>query len=372
MFERCEARSTVQGLGYGGPVLRRPTLALALLLLATATSASAALQPVRRDYRESPLPRVRAGTIHIPAGHASGLTRVIVRLGQAPLAAWSSQRGLAAASHTNRLERAHRRGEGLPRPARARPAGGRRRAPRRDPAGARAGALPHRLRRLRGRAAVPPAAEARRPRLRQEGLSERRLLRDGRPRADGDPRDGLLGRDRRCRARGSRSGWSTPASTRPTRILDPDRLLVSGRVPEGRHGDHDAEGDRRQDVPRPRLGRGRPQGLRRGRAARHARRRHRGRATPERRRRPGPTIPQTTGLSGVAPKAWIGNYRVFTVPTPLGDEANTPGDHRGVRGGGRRRDERHQLLGRRPADRSGERRDVRRRAQHGAGRASCR
>ncbi len=38
----------------------------------------------------------------------------------------------------------------------------------------------------------------------------------------------------------------------------------------------------------------------------------------------GPDHPLTTGLSGVAPKAWIGNYRVFTVPTPLGDEANTP------------------------------------------------
>ncbi|MFL5928881.1 MAG: S8 family serine peptidase, partial [Gaiellaceae bacterium] len=34
--------------------------------------------------------------------------------------------------------------------------------------------------------------------------------------------------------------------------------------------------------------------------------------------------PATSNLSGVAPKAWIGNYRVFTVPTPLGHEANTP------------------------------------------------
>ena len=38
----------------------------------------------------------------------------------------------------------------------------------------------------------------------------------------------------------------------------------------------------------------------------------------------GPDHPVTSGLSGVAPKAWIGNYRVFTVPTPLGHEANTP------------------------------------------------
>jgi minor extracellular serine protease Vpr len=34
--------------------------------------------------------------------------------------------------------------------------------------------------------------------------------------------------------------------------------------------------------------------------------------------------PRVTGLSGVAPRAWIGNYRVFTVPTPIGHVANTP------------------------------------------------
>jgi minor extracellular serine protease Vpr len=34
--------------------------------------------------------------------------------------------------------------------------------------------------------------------------------------------------------------------------------------------------------------------------------------------------PAVPGLSGVAPKAWLGNYRVFTVPTPIGHVANTP------------------------------------------------
>jgi minor extracellular serine protease Vpr len=34
--------------------------------------------------------------------------------------------------------------------------------------------------------------------------------------------------------------------------------------------------------------------------------------------------PPTCGLSGVAPRAYIGNYRVFNVPTPLGNVANTP------------------------------------------------
>ncbi len=34
--------------------------------------------------------------------------------------------------------------------------------------------------------------------------------------------------------------------------------------------------------------------------------------------------PAVSGLSGVAPHAWLGNYRVFTIPTPYGDEADTP------------------------------------------------
>jgi subtilisin family serine protease len=34
--------------------------------------------------------------------------------------------------------------------------------------------------------------------------------------------------------------------------------------------------------------------------------------------------PRVGGLSGVAPDAWVGNYRVFTVPTPIGHVANTP------------------------------------------------
>ena len=34
--------------------------------------------------------------------------------------------------------------------------------------------------------------------------------------------------------------------------------------------------------------------------------------------------PTVAGLTGVAPRAWLGNYRVFTVPTPIGHIANTP------------------------------------------------
>jgi minor extracellular serine protease Vpr len=45
-------------------------------------------------------------------------------------------------------------------------------------------------------------------------------------------------------------------------------------------------------------------------------------------RRAGGCIPRVEGLSGVAPRAWIGNYRVFNVPSPLNPSdcciANTP------------------------------------------------
>jgi subtilisin family serine protease len=38
----------------------------------------------------------------------------------------------------------------------------------------------------------------------------------------------------------------------------------------------------------------------------------------------GPDHPTVTGLSGVAPSAWLGNYRVFNTPTPSGFDAFTP------------------------------------------------
>src|SRR5204863_161797 len=39
----------------------------------------------------------------------------------------------------------------------------------------------------------------------------------------------------------------------------------------------------------------------------------------------GPDHPQVAGLSGIAPRAWLGNYRVFNTPVPTrGDDAFTP------------------------------------------------
>ena len=38
----------------------------------------------------------------------------------------------------------------------------------------------------------------------------------------------------------------------------------------------------------------------------------------------GPDHPEVKGLTGVAPRAWLGNYRVFNAPTPAGNSAFTP------------------------------------------------
>ena len=53
---------------------------------------------------EASLPRVRAGVITIPAAHRQGVTRVIVRLSQPPLAAWRSNGRLAFAARSQRLD----------------------------------------------------------------------------------------------------------------------------------------------------------------------------------------------------------------------------------------------------------------------------
>ena len=84
--------------------LRRLLLVSAAFGLLVATSASAALTPIRRPMGEASLPRVRAGVITIPAAHRQGVTRVIVRLSQPPLAAWRSNGSLAFAARSQRLD----------------------------------------------------------------------------------------------------------------------------------------------------------------------------------------------------------------------------------------------------------------------------
>ena len=83
-------------------VVRRLVAFLSLgTALLVATSAAAAFQPIRRTHGELELPRVRVGTIQVPAAHRKGRVTVILTLAQPPLAAWS--RSFAGRSSTRRL-----------------------------------------------------------------------------------------------------------------------------------------------------------------------------------------------------------------------------------------------------------------------------
>jgi minor extracellular serine protease Vpr len=87
--------------------LRRPfalSLFAAVLVLATSAAAAAQLRPIRLPQRgETTLSRVRHGVIRIPAGHASGRVTVLVDLRLPPLAARYG-RGLLAFGQRKKLD----------------------------------------------------------------------------------------------------------------------------------------------------------------------------------------------------------------------------------------------------------------------------
>src|SRR3954454_11447173 len=302
--------------------LRRPLLLVVALGLVVATSASAALTPIRRTTGEASLPRVRAGTIVVPPARSRGVVRVIVRLASPPLAAWNAERTLASASSAARLDvhsvasRAY-----LARLARA-----------------QAAAV------AQVRAAIPQARIDERYSILLDGFAVQlparslpKLLRlpavtkvlpsvayfttmDRGPSvihatdlqaATGDEGQGIkigvvdTGVDPTSPFL-SPAGFAYPAGfPRGDSTLTTPKVIVAksfpGPVRDARsakafddtepHGTHVsgiAAGDE-------------------------------GTAAPA-----GPDHPAVAGLSGVTPRAWIGNYRVFTVPTPLGHEADTP------------------------------------------------
>ena len=72
--------------------MRRVSLVLVLAAaLVSAVPAAADLQPIRRDFGELTLPRVRAGEVHVSTAHGRGRLSVVVRLSQPPLAVGSGQ-----------------------------------------------------------------------------------------------------------------------------------------------------------------------------------------------------------------------------------------------------------------------------------------
>jgi len=303
-------------VGYAAP-LRRTLLVTAVAALVGAGSAAASLQPVRHDG-----PRFRRGTIAIPAVPADGRVRVIVRLAEPALAA-ASWRSLQTAGARRRLDVRTRFARSY---------------------------LAHLARVQRAsavalRRAIPEARVQERFRIVLDGLTvslpARRLPALARlpfvTRIYASRRYGLatnrsphlIGADELAAATGARGdgikiavvddgidaknpffdavGFTYPAGfpkgnrayTTPkvivARVFPGPNAGTSGRLPldpaTSFHGTHVA-----------------------GIAAGDA-----GTSAPA-----GSDHPAASGLSGVAPRAWLANYRVFTVPTPIGRAANTP------------------------------------------------
>ena len=132
-------------------------------------------------------------------------------------------------------------------------------------------------------------------------------------------------------------------------FFSPAGYTMPAGLPQGPDRVHDGEGDRRARLParepdvEARLEAVRPRAV----LARHARRRASPPATRTR-------SPQGVRISGVAPRAYLGNYKALTIPTDadVGLDGNSPGARRRDRGGGRGRDGRDQHVARRAGDRA--------------------
>ena len=293
-----------------------------LAALAFVAQAVAALEPVQRDFGEAQLPRVHpAGEIAVPASHTDRRMRAVVRLRSAPLAAWRARslatgspgrldvRSPASRTYVAALEAEQAAAAAAIRRAIPSATVGRR---FRVVLNALTVELPARsLARLRSLAAVTRVYPSLRYTLRLnrspgligataiEGLTgalgdgiKIGVIDDGVDAAnpffapagysypDGFPRGQRRFTTAKVIVARSFRAPGTPKSS--ALAYDPDTSF---------HGTHVA-----------------------GIAAGNA-----GTIAPK-----GADHPEIAGLSGVAPRAWIGNYRVINLPTPFGDVANTP------------------------------------------------
>jgi minor extracellular serine protease Vpr len=296
-------------------------LAVATALL-VACPATAALTPIRRTFGDLTFPRVRAGTLHVPANQLTGRVRVIVGLRMPPLAA-AYGRTFAAAEARRKLDVS----TAASRSYLAREVAAQRRA---------VAAL---------RRAIPEARIDRRFQIVLDGITvtlpatkldrlasldfAARIYPSMRFRLLTDTSPSVIGADALHQRTGAKGdGIKIGIVDDGVDPTNPFFKAAGFSYPPGF-----PKGGRRWTTPKVIVARAFP-GPRSGRPGRLALDRRAsfhgthvagiaagdaGTSSPG-----GNDHPPTTGLSGVAPRVYLGNYRVFNVPTPLGNVANTP------------------------------------------------
>jgi minor extracellular serine protease Vpr len=301
--------------------VRRSTALLSFVAaLAVAVPASAELRPIDRTRGEIELPRVRAGTIAMPKGHANGRVRVIVQLRRPPLARWSrdlsgrtAPRKLSVSSASSRAYLAQLARDQQAAVAQLRQAIPEARVSRR-----------YRVV-LNGFAADLPVTAL--PRLVRLGFAQRvspniryTLATNESPAlVDAVEYTAATG----AAGEGVKIGVVDDGVDPANPFFDPSGFQYPSGFPKG---------GRRWTSPKVIVARvfPGPNSGRSGRLAVDPRASYHGThvagiaaGVAGAVAREGDDHPRTDGLRGVAPRAWIGNYRVFTVPTPVGNVANT-------------------------------------------------
>ncbi len=297
-------------------------LIVVLAALASAAPGGASLQAIKRSFGDRTVPRVRTGKLVIPPHHADGRVRVIVGLPLAPLAA-EYGRGFSSAGTTRKLD--------------VTTAASRRYLARVVAAQRTAAAQLVR--------AIPQARVGRRFQIVLDGLTVslpvtklpalarlsfvRKIYPSVTYHLLTDTSPGVIGADELHAVTGARGdgikiGIVDDGVDNTNPFLAPDGLSYPPGFPRGGKRWTSSKVIVARAFPGPNSGRpGRLAVDRRasfhathvaGIAAGDA-----GTCSPG-----GRDHPPTCGLSGVAPRAYIGNYRVFNVPTPIGHIANTP------------------------------------------------
>ena len=302
--------------------MRRTLFLLTLAAALTSTAAaSAGFQPVRRNFGELQIPRLRAGTISVPKRHATRVT-VLVTLAQPPLAAHSERTtfGVAGARHLDVRTASSRVYLAMLASVQARAVTSLQRA-------------------------IPEATVSRRLRIILDALTVEipvkelpKLYRLGfvhtvypsaRFTLNLDDSPTLIGataftNTTGVRGEGVKIAVVDDGIDQRSTFFDPAGYTYPPGFPKGQTAFTTPKVIVARAYPGPGSGKAGELPLDRaasfhgthvaGIAAGDA-----GTTAPA-----GPDHPEVKGLTGVAPRAWLGSYRVFNAPTPAGNSAYTP------------------------------------------------